>query len=185
MNNTDRAGGWIQTYTGKQFFPFDPRPEDIDIRDIAHALSCIPRFSGHTREFYSVAQHSVLVSQHCALPSALSGLLHDASEAYLLDLPTPIKHMDGMFHYREAELRCQQAICSKFDTCYALMPSVHHADQALLATEAAQLLGPAPVPWARHLPEPLPIIILPLSPTQAELAFRMRWQEITGQEMPA
>ena len=82
---------WIQTYTGKKFFPMNPKTEDLDIIDIAHALSMKCRFVGHTKQFYSVAQHSVIVSWNCSNPHL--GLLHDAAEAYLPDVPAPIKDL--------------------------------------------------------------------------------------------
>ena len=85
--NVARRGGWIQTYTGRQFWPLDPRIEDIDIHDIAHALSHQCRYSGHCLRFYSVAEHSVLLSHHVAGEHMLWALLHDAWEAYLAAIP--------------------------------------------------------------------------------------------------
>jgi len=87
---------WIATYTGGRFYPLDPRPEDVCIADIAHSLSQICRFNGQTLQFYSVAQHSVLVSKLLGQggPSPIHefmGLKHDAAEAYLCDLVRPIK----------------------------------------------------------------------------------------------
>ena len=80
--STSRNGDWLQTFTGKAFFPLDPRPEEMDIFDIAHALSNLCRYGGHCNKFYSVAEHSVLVSILCRLyygeQVALQGLLHDA-----------------------------------------------------------------------------------------------------------
>ncbi|MFG0247924.1 MAG: phosphohydrolase, partial [Phycisphaeraceae bacterium JB051] len=78
---------WIQTYTGKAFYPLREDPGIIDIRDIAHALSLQCRFNGHCSDFYSVAQHSVHVSEVVPQAFALWGLLHDAAEAYMSDLP--------------------------------------------------------------------------------------------------
>jgi uncharacterized protein len=99
-----RTGDWIQTYTGKQFWPLSPLPEDIVIEDIAHALSMQCRFGGHVRTFYSVAQHSVHVSLLVEPQYALWGLLHDAAEAYLVDLPRPIKKFSEMgLLYQEIE----------------------------------------------------------------------------------
>jgi hypothetical protein len=86
-----RKGDWMQTYTGRQFWPIDPRADEIDIVDIAHALSQQCRFAGHCKSFYSVATHSWHTSNVCNSENALWGLLHDAAEAYLVDLPTPIK----------------------------------------------------------------------------------------------
>jgi hypothetical protein len=82
---------WIETYSGKQINVFNPKPEDISIHDIAHALSCCARFNGHLSSFLSVAEHSYFVSYYCKPKHALAGLLHDASEAYLSDIPRPIK----------------------------------------------------------------------------------------------
>jgi len=105
--------GWILTYTGRRFWPLDPHPDDIDLVDIAHALSNLCRFTGHTSEFYSVAQHSYLVSVLCD-KYPLYGLLHDASEAYLLDLATPIKHLPQLEEYRNAERWLQGMILLQF-----------------------------------------------------------------------
>lgn len=87
---------WIQVGDGGKFFPFNPRPEDVQIKDIAKALSYLCRFNGHTANFYSVAQHSLLcaellLAERQPMRVALLGLLHDASEAYFGDVPTPIK----------------------------------------------------------------------------------------------
>src|SRR4051812_6540197 len=86
-----QKGDWMQTISGKAFFPLDPRPADVDIQDIAHALAFQCRFGGHVKEFYSVAEHSVRVSLICAHEDAKWGLLHDATEAYLSDIVRPVK----------------------------------------------------------------------------------------------
>lgn len=86
---------WIQTFSGRQFFPLEPRVEDVCIEDIAHGLSNLCRYAGHCECFYSVAQHCLLVSRVVPREHALRGLLHDASEAYLIDVPRPIKHSIG------------------------------------------------------------------------------------------
>jgi hypothetical protein len=87
----DRRGDWMQTFTGRAFYPLDPRPEDIDPVDIAHALSLICRYGGHSSRFYSVAEHCVLMSHAVAPEHALWALLHDATEAYLGDMIRPLK----------------------------------------------------------------------------------------------
>lgn len=104
--------GRIRTYTGLFVDPFDMNEEDIDIEDIAHALSHIPRFAGHTKKFYSVAQHCVWVAEHCPQPYMLGGLLHDAAEAYLMDIPTPVK--ERIPGYKEAEHRILVKVAIKF-----------------------------------------------------------------------
>ena len=95
---------WIQTYTGRQFWPLAPQAEHVDIRDIAHSLAMQCRFNGHCRGFYSVAQHSVLVSQVVPPEDALWGLLHDAAEAYISDLPRPLKNTAPEFRAAEHRL---------------------------------------------------------------------------------
>src|SRR5690606_29748913 len=98
-----RKGDWMQTFTGRRFWPLDPRPDEICIEDIAHALSMQCRYAGHCLSFYSVAEHSVLLSQHVAEPFRRWALLHDASEAYLVDVPRPIK--GDLSNYRAVEAR--------------------------------------------------------------------------------
>jgi hypothetical protein len=106
-----RYGNWMQTYTGRKFYPLDPRPEDIDIMDIAHCLARMCRYSGHTKKFYSVAEHSVLMAE--AFPQyAAIAILHDAAEAFFGDLPKPIKVMIPEFKRYENYLLSM--IYSKF-----------------------------------------------------------------------
>ena len=102
----------IVTFTGRTFYPLSPRAEDIDIEDIAHALAMKCRFSGHTQVFYSVAEHSVLVSKLVPEKYALAGLLHDAAEAYLADVAGPIK--SAFQKFQEAEMRLMDVIEDKF-----------------------------------------------------------------------
>ena len=86
-----RVGDWIQTFSGGCFWPLDPRSSEVDIHDIAQSLAMTPRYRGHTVRFYSVAEHSVLVSRAVPPEYALWGLLHDAAEAYTADIPSPLK----------------------------------------------------------------------------------------------
>lgn len=84
-------GSWMQTYTGRRLFPMDPSPADVDIIDIAHALSMQCRYNGHVRRFMSVAEHCVLISENVPAQDALWGLLHDATEAYVGDMIRPLR----------------------------------------------------------------------------------------------
>lgn len=87
-----KEDSWIKTYTGRRFYPFDPRLDEIELTDIAHALSMQCRFSGHVKEFYSVAQHSVMVHDLVQSPRAkFWALFHDATETYIGDMASPIK----------------------------------------------------------------------------------------------
>ena len=94
---SERIGDWIQTYTGRQFWPLDPRVDEIHIEDIAHSLSMRCCYGGHLTDFYSVAEHSVLVSLHVPQEFALWGLLHDAAEA-------PHRHLPPVLLRRREEL---------------------------------------------------------------------------------
>ena len=102
---------WIETFTGKEFYFLDPTPDSIDIRDIAHSLAFTCRYTGHSRRFYSVAEHSVLVSYLAVDP--LAGLLHDASEAYITDIASPIK--PHLANYKELEDKIMDKIKNKLN----------------------------------------------------------------------
>ncbi len=147
---------WIQTFTGRQFWPMDPRPEEICIEDIAHALSMQCRFSGHTLRHYSVAEHCIRVSEIVeGKELQLKALLHDASEAYLVDIPSPLKRLPAFALYREAESRLEKMIFRKFGLSEEMPEEVKHADLVLLATEKLNLMGKEPAPW---LPLPPPLL---------------------------
>jgi 5'-deoxynucleotidase YfbR-like HD superfamily hydrolase len=169
------AKPWQQTYTGVQFFTLEPRQQDVRIEDIAHGLALINRFAGATRVPYSVAEHSVRVSQIVDHAAALHGLLHDASEFLLVDLPAPIKRQ--VAQYTAIETRLQQTICDRFGISSLLPGSVKHADLVLLATEKRDLLGPEPAPWD-PLPDPLTDRIEPWPWQEAERRFLERFKEL-------
>ena len=101
MSDEPLKDRYLSTYTGKKFYPYDPRPEQICIEDIAHGLSMLCRFAGQCRFFFSVAEHSIAVAHLLPANLKLFGLLHDASEAYLADLPRPVKA--GLPEYRAIE----------------------------------------------------------------------------------
>jgi hypothetical protein len=178
---------WIQTFMGRQFWPLEPRAEDIDIKDIAHALSNLCRYGGHTEQFYSVAQHCVLVSNAVPAEFALYGLLHDASEAYLIDVPRPIKHAEGMHAYRRAEARLEEVIYESFGLPRLGMEGLGHlktADNQLLRTEQRDLMKPAPAEWKDYRVGALKLVIEPLLPHAAEQAYINRFKELTDGEYP-
>lgn len=104
--------GKIVTFTNKVVDLFNPQPESFNIEDIAQGLALQPRFGGQIRTFYSIAQHSVYVSQDLRGEQALWGLLHDASEAYIQDLVTPLKYNIPL--YREVEGKMMAAIAVAF-----------------------------------------------------------------------
>ena len=165
----NRGGGdWIQTYTGKKFYPLDPRPEDICIEDIAHALANTCRYNGHSLVFYSVAEHCVRMSQ-ANIPGCPKWLLmHDAAEAYISDVPRPIKPI--LSEFKDIENHIISIIAIKFKLDYPDHFAIRYADNVMLATEKRDVLLPGPK-WEIELPEPLEIIIHPWPPTVAEELF--------------
>lgn len=178
MPALDLAGrsDWIATYTGGVFWPLAPRREDVKLSDIAHALSHLCRFAGHTREFYSVAQHSVLVSHLCRPEDARWGLLHDASEAYLSDIVAPLKRSGGLSGYREIETRVQLVIAQAFNLPLTEPVSVKAADQALLRIEQRDLMT---MPTVVNVDVPSRYgRLVPLPPAEAERQFLARFWEL-------
>lgn len=129
----------IQTFTGIFFDPFDPKSELIRIEDIAHALSLQCRFGGHIRKRWTVAQHSLMVSDILHPSYRLHGLLHDAAEAYLVDLPRPIKHAPEMSFYLAVEAKIEAVIAERFCLAFPMPSVIKRADQAILGAEARAL----------------------------------------------
>lgn len=170
---------WIQTYSGRRFNPTNPVVDAIVIEDISHSLSMQCRFSGHVKRFYSVAQHSVLVSYICDYEDALWGLMHDASEAYLVDVPRPLKRSGKFDAYLAFEDNMQKAICKRFNLPEKEPKSIKLADMALLATEARDLMAPLRSDWIQPC-EPLPFKIDPLPPQEAKDLFMKRFFELTN-----
>jgi hypothetical protein len=141
---------YIRTYTGREFYPLEPRIEDIHIIDIAHALSNLCRFTGHTKHFYSVAQHSVYVSQFISYPSEKMrkiyqryALLHDASEAYICDISRPLKSQDCFKGYLDYEEHLQNMIYRKFGLdipTEEIHQEIKESDNGMLDIEGNQLM---------------------------------------------
>lgn len=170
---------WMQTFTGKAFYPLDPNPDDVDIVDIAHALSLICRYGGHASQFYSVAEHCVLLSQAVSPENALWALLHDATEAYVGDMVRPLKN--SMPDYRLAEDYLMQIICQKFGLPPEMPHEVHDADTRILINERVVFMGPAPQEWTslrglHFLPHTYP---QGWNPRVAEIEYMTRFQELT------
>jgi hypothetical protein len=183
FRSNGRYGDWFQTYTGKKFYPLDPRADEVCIEDIAHALAMQCRFGGHCRDHYSVAEHSVRASFKFPEDHALSLLLHDATEAYLVDLPRPIKR-SGVFGwlYRRIEARVEREIAIAFNVKCLSCPKVKRVDSRMLLTEKRDLLADPPSAWKEsegHFP-PYQSVIKPASPRQAENAFLKRFTELTA-----
>lgn len=171
---------FIQTLSGKQFDYLSATIDDIDIEDIAVALSNICRFSGHLPEFYSVAQHSVLCSQLVSPEFAFEALMHDAAEAYCQDIPAPLKAL--LPDYREIEKRTDQLIRFKFGLPLEEASVVKYADLTMLATERRDLDIDDSIPWVilEGIPPTDLFEIYPLRPGQAFGLFMARFNELMG-----
>ena len=171
----------ILTRSGR-IFRFDaPTPAMVNIFDIAHALSYICRFTGHVNAFYSVAQHSVMVSFIVPPADALAGLLHDATEAYLGDVSRPLKQL--LPQYQALETLAHQAIFEHFGLDPVLPASVHHADQIMLVTEKRDLMPRRSENWQEFsdIP-PLPKTISVWDSFRAESEFLLRYNQLTRRE---
>lgn len=181
----DPLKAWIITFTGKKFYHLAPTPAMVDIKDIAHALSMLCRWTGHTRYHYSVAQHSWYCSYLVPKEFALEALLHDASEAYLGDMNRPLKHFTQAGPaYLKIEERVERAIFAKFGVSFPLPEEVKVADTQILYAEKAQLMHVTEATkyeakkWGRDETE-ADVKIQRWTPRRAEKMFLKRFAELT------
>ncbi len=179
-------GCTILLHSGRYVNPMALSPDDVAIEDIAHALGNQCRYSGHTHEFYSVAEHSVRVAgilEEAGSPwdVVLFGLLHDAAEAYLVDLPRPLKLDSALGEvYQVAEERCLQAVVCHFGLWPTEPPQVRAADLRMLATERRDLM-PGEEVWAVIADTvPLPDVIEPWEPRDARETFLFEFDRFSG-----
>jgi hypothetical protein len=177
----------LLTYTGKIVTPFDMKPEMIDIRDIAKSLSMQARFLGHTEDFYSVAQHcyegAVYMSEDWRSPrERMAFLLHDAAEAYMCDIPSPIKHHPIMKKYHDAQDRLQELIDKKYEvTKWAEMPIIKVVDSRMLSTEKRDIRKTDDKwPVERHFP-PYSRRIWPNNHVQANAAYLFEFSRLRSE----
>jgi uncharacterized protein len=190
-----RKGNWSQTFSGIQFWPLDPRPEEILLADVAHHLSLQTRYGGACRFHYSVAQHCVLAARNVSIMTgnreAWTGqeralramaLLHDHAEAYLVDVPRPVKVCLSEYDAIEANLAHAGSV--RFGLPLEKMsPWVIEADERMLYTEKRDLLSESPAPWvdligAKEMPPPYNFKIEKWSPEQAEEEFLAMAEEL-------
>lgn len=178
---------WILTRSGRKFDLANPTADMVDPTDIAHSLSMQCRFNGHTRAFYSVAQHCYLVADLVPAEHQLPALLHDATEAYVGDLVRPLKEGMRAFAermgvcdlYDDTERRVWTAICECFDLDPILPDCVKNADLVALATEKRDLMPELPEPWpCLEGIEPIPQFIDPWQPSQAAFRYHGRLLEL-------
>ena len=167
----------IALYNG-DFFDFkNPENHEFDIEVIAHALSNICRFTGHTVRHYSVAEHSVLVSRLVSPSSALEGLLHDAAEAYIGDVSSPLKAM--LPEYRAIETEVEKAIAKYFNLRFPLSPEVKIADKSLYRQELRQMTNGHDDIWSTDLKE-ANVVVAGLRAKDAKKFFLSRFEELTA-----
>jgi uncharacterized protein len=175
----------IETYTGKFLDLLDPKPEEIDIRDIAHSLSMQCRFTGHTRSYYSVAEHCVRCSEyarkvHTSPMLALQCLFHDAAEAYLSDVSTPLKKLLPAYSLLEDDF--MRVILKKFDVDPNAPKLVKEIDIVMLENESYHLLPSKGGSWGIEL-------LIPAcdsepycwNPEQAEYSFLVAYWSIINE----
>lgn len=176
------ATGWIETYTGRMVTPADPDSTTLSITDIAHALSNKCRYSGHTLSFYTVAEHSWLMAQYLLdsnddTEAARWALIHDAVEAYLPDVPRPLKPF--IQNWKELEENMERAVKAHFEEYpnAAVEGLVHSIDTRILLAEAAVLLPSGGRRWEIPV-TPLPVRLRCWSPAIARINFMDLFEEL-------
>lgn len=182
------SNSWINTYTGRKFEPLNPRPEDVSVDDIAHALSHACRYTGHATRFYSVAEHSVLVSKGvAALGGSLNeqrwGLLHDATEAYLSDIAAPVKMQPSFAFYREVETKLMDVIAQHFGLEGPEPDNVRFMDRQMIAFESVdtRIVAQRHPDWPPMPQDPRLQGVIRLEcmlPASAKNAFMTRFKEL-------
>lgn len=170
---------YISTFLGNRFYPTEGRIDDIHIEDIAHGLAYQCRFNGQTNQFYSVAQHSLMVAELVPPAYRRAALLHDAAEAYLGDMVKPLKVLLPAFS--EIEDKVTHLIAQHFELDFSDYAPIKAADLQALATEKRDLMPHSVEPWS-YLKgfEPLPNMIRPLTPNDAKQLFLETWQKLSN-----
>ncbi|MGG1263768.1 hypothetical protein [Brevibacillus laterosporus] len=175
------TGSFMTTFTGVKFYPNDPRKEDFNLEDIAHALSHENRANGHTTVPFSVAQHCVMVSEILQqlgynTRTQLIGLMHDGSEGYIKDLPSPLKEL--LPEYRTIEGKVQNLIyewAGLGEVTEEDYAPVHWVDKAMYPIEARDFMPQTSIPVDPRLED---VVIIPWEPKKARVEFIKRFHEL-------
>lgn len=178
----ERKGHYIRTFTGRKYWPMDPRPEDICIEDVAHALSNLCRYTGHTVRFYSVGEHSLVVERLAPEEMKFPALMHDAHEAYINDIAKPFKLC--LPQYQEVEDANWRALAEAFEIDPVLPVEIKEIDKAVFRAERLQLMSSwtGPLVDADTVGEGFTpdVGYLGMRPDQAEITFLHRYRELRG-----
>ena len=187
-NSEGGRGNWSEMFLGGKYFPLNPRPSEVQIEDIAQSLGQQCRYNGMCQFFYSVAEHSILISRMAEsagmdIDRQLWGLLHDGSEAYVGDVVRPIRPYMG--RHLEIEERSQKAIAQRFQLSWPIPVEIKQLDNLILVAEREQVM--LKTPWDWNIPDlPAPDIqIQGLMPNIAPGAFMMRWRELDARRYDA
>lgn len=168
-----RNGDWMLMNSGCRYWPLDPRPGDFDIKDIAHGLAHTCRWGGQVDQFYSVAEHSVLVSRYVRRELRMNALMHDAAEAFVGDIPRPLKRILGA-NYKLIEDRTHEAIAIQYGITKEMHPQVKEIDNRITVDERQQLFAnnDDDLPWMFSSSVGLGVEITnPLPPALAKKLF--------------
>lgn len=185
-SSTSEKKGLILTFSGIALNPLEATPEQIDIRDIAHALSLLCRYTGHVAAFYSVAEHSVrcaelLEERGFDNETLLNALMHDASEAYIGDVARPIKEFSEVGQmYQQAEDKLMTTIAEKFGLTWPISEEIGWADYVLLRTEQRDLMPYPNDLYSLDDYEMLTDVIKPWQPELAEAEFLSKYESLAS-----
>jgi 5'-deoxynucleotidase YfbR-like HD superfamily hydrolase len=172
-------GPTILLSSGATFDFLDPWASDFTIDDIAHGLSQTCRYAGQCRSFYSVAEHSILVSRLVPQEYALEGLLHDATEAFIGDITRPLKQM--LPDFKAIEARVEEAIATRFGFKPDYKAAIKPVDLQVLAAEQMQIMPAGCADWAeKDNVVPADIAVESLDPVSAKAEFLARLAEISA-----
>lgn len=179
---------YMGTFTGKKFYPNDFKPSDVCIEDVAHALSMECRYGGHTRTFYSVAEHCCLLCDHVMTSVGTSrltlyemarvALLHDAAEAYVSDMTRPLKKVLPSF--KMLENRVETVVFEALGVDDHMPDWLKRLDQRIIKDEQRQLFDHIYNEQYHDRDEALNVRIQSWLPEQAEREFLTRYHELTN-----